>query len=362
MYKLNGFYNFVFIIGILSFLLTSCSTQDQSTTTGTDDMSYQKISGKTMGTTYNITYADLKQRNFQKQIDDLLVEVNLDLSTYIDTSFISRFNQASKKIALQSTYASSDSPHRHFLMNYYKAKEVFEKTEGYFDPTIMPLVYYWGFAKKKEKVTEVNKKQVDSLMQFVGFDDVQLDQSNRFVVKEKTGVQLDFSAIAKGYAVDAICELFERENIENYLVEIGGEIRTKGVNPNERVWRLGISTPSSDVAVTDYKTIVQVPDMALASSGNYRNFYEVKGRKYGHTIDTKTGYPKQTNILGASIFAEDCMSADAYATACMSLGLEKSMTLVQSLPDIEGYFIYGDENGQLAVRYTKGVEELLVKE
>lgn len=362
MYKLSEFKIAFLYIGIFVFLLSSCSTQEESATTTIADVSYLKVSGQTMGTTYNITYADSKKRNFQKQIDDLLLEVNLDVSTYIDTSFISRFNQASKKIVLQSNYASSDSPNRHFLMNYYKAKEVYQKTDGYFDPTIMPLVYYWGFAKKKEKVTEVDKKQVDSLMQFVGFTGVELDQSNHFIYKTKPGVQLDFSAIAKGYGVDAICELFDREDITSYLVEIGGETRAKGVNVNGEVWRLGISTPSSDAAVTDYKTIVRVPNMALASSGNYRNFYEVKGRKYGHTIDTKTGYPKDSDILSASIFAEDCMSADAYATACMSMGLEKSMTLIQSLPDVEAYFIYGDENGKLAVKYTDGVGALLVKE
>jgi len=360
MCKLNEIDLLVVFLGVI-ILFSGCSANENSQAASAPSQ-YQQLEGKTMGTTYHITYADRKKRSLQSEIDQLLKEVNDDVNTYVDTSFISVFNQAPNRISLGTNYASSNSPHRHFLMNFYKAKEVFEKTNGYLDPTIMPLVAYWGFGKKKEKVTAIDKQKIASLMEFVGFDGISIDKDNKNLLKAKPGMQLDFSAIAKGYGVDAICELFDREGVANYLVEIGGEVRTKGKNPDGKIWRLGINTPKVEAGLTDYETIVQVPNRALASSGNYRNFYEIDGRKYAHCIDPKTGYPKNSDILSASIFADDCMTADGYATACIVMGLEKAYAMIQKIPEVEAYFIYGDENGAMAVKYTDGVKDLIVKE
>lgn len=315
-----------------------------------------------MGTTYHITYADPLKRDFQKKIDVLLHEVNLDLSTYIDTSFISRFNQSEKGIQLKGKYVSSNSPHRHFLMNYYRAKQIHKATDGSFDPTVMPLVNFWGFGTNRRKMEEVNTTTIDSLMKYIGFDGVGLDEETRFLTKNQRGIQLDFSAIAKGYGVDAICELFDQEGIGNYLVEIGGEVRVKGYNPDVQSWTVGINTPKEEAALSDYKAIVRLNNMALASSGDYRNFHEINGVKYGHSIDPQTGYSRKNSLLSVSIFAEDCMTADAYATACMVMGLEKSFGLVKNTPNLEAYFIYGDETGNLAVKHTEKVGEWLLEE
>ena len=193
-------------------------------------------------------------------------------------------------------------------------------------------------------------------------DKINLDESSRFLSKTAPGVSLDFSAIAKGYGVDAICELFDRDNINNYFVEIGGEVRTKGESPRKQPWIIGISTPKTDAAITDFKAQVKLSGIALASSGNYRNYYEVDGQKYGHTIDPKTGLPKMTDILSASIFAEDCMTADAYATDCMVMGVDAAYELISKTPDVEGYFIFGQKDGSMGVKYTDGATAFLLAE
>ena len=344
------------LIFVLPLLLFACKQSDHANEATT----FLSISGKTMGTTYHISYADPKQRNFKEKIDALLIEVNQDLSTYIDTSFISRFNQSEKGIQLKEKYVSSHSPHRHFMMNFYRAKEVYKTTNGSFDPTVMPLVNYWGFGKKRKKVEEADQNKIDSLMQLIGFDSILLDEDSRFLSKTKENMQLDFSAIAKGYGVDAICELLAQEDISNYLVEIGGEVRANGQNHNQEFWKVGINTPKEDAALTDFEAIVQLKNRALASSGDYRNYHEVNGVKYGHTIDPKSGYSRKNRLLSVSIFAEDCMTADAYATACMVMGLDKSLELVRKMDNLEAYFIYGDEQGSLSVQYTEGMKEWLL--
>ncbi|MEM9823935.1 MAG: FAD:protein FMN transferase [Bacteroidota bacterium] len=341
---------------VLPLLLTAC--QQNGPSDGTDH--YQVISGQTMGTTYNISYADVEGRNLKKEIDALLVEVNLDLSTYIDTSLISRFNDSEKGLQLQENYVSAHSPHRHFLMNYYRAKEVYAQTAGSFNPTVMPLVNYWGFGKERKKVEEVDQEKIDSLLQLVNFDAIQLDEATRFLGKGKAGVQLDFSAIAKGYGVDVVCELLDQEDINNYMVEIGGEVRAKGKSQSNDFWKIGINTPKADAGLGALEAIVYLKNSALASSGDYRNYHEVNGIKYGHTIDPKTGRSRENRLLSASIFAEDCMTADAYATACMVMGQDKAFALVEKQPKLEAYFIYGDDEGQLAVKYTDGLKDWLI--
>ena len=190
---------------------------------------------------------------------------------------------------------------------------------------------------------------------------ISLDEKTRFLSKSAPGVSLDFSAIAKGYGVDAICELFDRKKLEDYFIEIGGEVRTKGKNPRQSPWIVGIATPDPDAALTDLKAQVKLSGMALASSGNYRNFYEVDGIKYGHTIDPKTGLPKTTDLLSASIFAEDCMRADAYATACMVIGVEAAYELISKTNGVEGYFIFGEKDGSMGVKSTDGATNFLLR-
>ena len=319
-----------------------------------------------MGTTYHISYKDSLSRDFQNEIDQLLQAVNLDVSTYIDSSFISRFNNSIKEIKyLNLLDKDASSKHRHFRLNFEKAQEIYKNSDGYFDPTVMPLVNYWGFGyTEKKPVEKVDSVIVDSLMQFVGFDKItqrSVKDGSIFLVKLVEGIQLDFSALAKGYGVDAIGELLESKGIENYMVEIGGEVRVRGKNPQDKWWTIGINTPDEKAAATDFQSKVLLKNRALATSGNYRNYYEVNGEKYAHTINSKTGFPEKNRLLSVSIFADDCMTADAYATACMTMGLEKSFDMVSNIDGVDGYFIYSEEGGAMMYMHSKGMETLFVE-
>lgn len=349
----------LFSIFVTLTLLSACrpNTGTPMTKGPTD---FVKISGSTMGTTYNLTVGSNNPESLKKEVDQLLTEINAEVNTYLDSSFITRFNRSEKGLTLAGKFVGADMPNRHFLMNYYRAKMIYDQTNGSFDPTVMPLVSYWGFAREKREVTVRDQKKIDSLRQYVGMNKVSLNETTRFLSKTALGVSLDFSAIAKGYGVDAICELFDRNNKADYFVEIGGEVRTKGKSPRKQPWIIGIATPDPNAAVTDLKTQVKLSGMALASSGNYRNYYEVEGQKYGHTIDPTTGLPKMTDILSASIFAEDCMTADAYATACMVMGVDSAYELISKTADVEGYFIFGKKDGTMGVKYTDGAAAFLL--
>ncbi len=345
-----------------ALMLLSACRPNTNTPTAKAPADFVKMSGGTMGTTYHLTVSSNDPESLKKEVDQLLTEINAEVNTYLDSSFITRFNRSDQGLPLTGKFVGADMPNRHFLMNYYRAKIIYDNTNGNFDPTVLPLVSYWGFGREKKEVTVRDQQKIDSLRQYVGMDKVSLNETTRFLSKTAPGVSLDFSAIAKGYGVDAICELFDRKNKTNYFVEIGGEVRTKGKSPRQQPWIVGIATPDPNAALNDLKAQVKLSDMALASSGNYRNFYEVNGQKYGHTIDPLTGLPKMTDLLSASIFAEDCMTADAYATACMVMGVEAAYLLISKTDGVEGYFIFGKKDGTMGVKYTEGAIAYLLGE
>ena len=352
-----------FFILLPALFLLSCSSGEQQA-----PGQYVRLEGQTMGTTYHITYQDRQQGNLQPAIDSLLEALNLEVSTYIEQSTISRFNQADSLFRLDynpATQQPGEYSNRHFLANFFKAREVFETSEGYFDPTVMPLVNYWGFGYTPKKAVEaVDSLVIDSLMQFVGFDKVSLkvEGKDSFLLKTAPGVQLDFSALAKGYGVDAVGRFLAASGIQDYMVEIGGEVVARGKSPRGGDWKIGINVPREDAAMQDIQTAAPLHNRALATSGNYRNFYEVNGAKYSHTINAFTGFPERSALLSASVFAPDCMTADAYATAFMAMGLDKAFALASRLPEIEGYFLYAQENGSIGARYTDGLRSLFEKE
>ena len=351
------------IIIVLSTFFFSCNNEQ---TPGV--LRYVKLSGKTMGTTYNITYADSLNQRLQKDIDQLLVDVNQDMSTYIDNSTISIFNKRIvdsmlllKERSLKDIAKNPDQsvPRYHFYNNFRAAKKVYEKTNGYFDPTILPLASYWGFGSDNHRaVTAVDSLVVDSLLQFVGFDKTLLSKKEDgiYLSKLNKAVQLDFNAIAKGYGVDVIAQFLERKGIHDFLVEICGEVVAKGKNDKNKWWSIGINRPDEKASLNDFEQIVELKNKALATSGNYRNFREVDGVKYGHTISAKTGFPELNNLLSASVFSTDCMTADAYATAFMAMGFEKAFSLASKIDGLEAFFIFSDEEGNMQVKYTKGLE------
>ena len=316
-----------------------------------------------MGTTYNITVGGGEPARLKNNIDQLLVDINQEVSTYIDSSSISMFNKADKEWEIQDT-GNRFHTNEHFRKNFDAAKKIYAATEGAFDPTIMPLVNYWGFGyTPQQKVTAVDSQKVAKLVKTVGFDKVNSQffekEKKVKIVKENPGSQLDFSAIAKGYGVDAVAKLIEKEGITDYFVEIGGETRVKGKNPDANPWRVGINTPKDNVSTQEIYSIVELQDNAIATSGNYQNFHIVDGQKYGHTINPQTGFPEINTTLSASVIATDCMTADAYATAFMTMGHVKAMQIVAANPELEAYLIYAKADGSMAAAASAGMAKFL---
>lgn len=311
---------------------------------------YLKMQGRIFGTYYSVIYQPIQSNDsISNGVVQALDKVDWALSTFKDTSSISNFN-----------FSEVGAPVDAMLKKVFLAGEqVFGNTDGAFDMTVGPLVNAWGFGfKKKDNVTA---ELIDSLLYDVGMEKVRLQGD--FLGKEQSGIMLDGCAIAKGFGVDVVADYLASEGIVNYMVEIGGEIRVAGINNKGIDWRLGIDKPIDDKAALnrELQDVLSLTNVGLATSGNYRNFYIKDGKKYAHTIDPKTGYPVQHSLLSASIVASECMVADAYATACMVMGVEKSMQVISSLPNIEGYFIYVDSNGQNQVMSTVGFEKYIVE-
>ena len=302
-----------------------------------------EIRGTTMGTIgYSIKYFNENGENFGHEIDSLLKVWNLSLSTYIPQSEISRFNTGTDCFEFESEY---------FLPVLEASKEVYEISNGAFDPTVGPLVNAWGFGPDKSMVPD--SSAVDSLLQLVGFNKIKFDVGK--VCKDIPGIKLDFSAVAKGYAVDVVADFLEMKGIENLLVEIGGELVCRGTKNDEKPWRTAIEDPTVEVYEQRILAVVELKDRAVATSGNYRNYYVNDGVKYVHTIDPSSGYPIVQTLLSASVFADNCMLADAYATAFMVLGVEKSKSVLSKNKSLDAYLIYSGENGETFTFVSEGI-------
>ena len=327
---------------VLALLLNGCSAGNGG--------AWLKISGYTQGTTYNITYQDPDSTDYQEELEKLLREFDQSLSTYEPSSLVSRMNQGIPDVIADD----------YFRNCFRAAEEVYLASDGAFDITVAPLVNAWGFGFTER--SRVDSALIDSLLQFVGMDKVSLQENK--LVKETEGIMLDMNAIAQGYAVDVLAGFFEEKDIENYLVEIGGEVRTSGKNRFGLDWRIGIDKPIDGLQLpgVQMQAIVQISGRSLATSGNYRRFYEEDGIKYSHTIDPSTGYPVQHGLLSATVVASDCMRADAYATAFMVMGYEKARSFLEKHTYLEAYLIYNDEKGDYRVWYTAGMKKMLSEE
>jgi FAD:protein FMN transferase len=304
-----------------------------------------ELVGNTMGTFYSIKYLDKETRDFQVQIDSLLRRFNQSLSTYDPDSEISRFNR-------QDTLRF-ESPF--FLPVLEASLEVYKITGGAFDPTVMPLVNAWGFGPEKRRLPDA--AQIDSLIELVGFNKVAWDKEK--VYKLKPNVQLDFSAVAKGYGVDVVADFLIGRGIRNLMVEIGGEVVSRGRNENGDIWRIGITNPLPTESRGWLYAAISLENKAIATSGNYMNFYEEGGNIISHTISPFTGYPVRHELLSATVMANDCMTADAFATAFMVLGVEKSRELLKEHQHIEGYLIYAIADDKLDSYFTPGLKKVL---
>lgn len=330
MYKKIGFLASLWIL-----VFTACTNQKQ----------YFEESGSVFHTLYHIKYE--APELLTEKIDAEFQKFNLSLNPFNPNSIISKVNR-------NEPVEADDW----FIEVFNKATEVSNHSEGLFDITCAPLVNLWGFGFSK--MDSVTPQMIDSIKQLVGYRKVKLD--GRKVVKEDPRILLNCSAIAKGYASDIIARLLEREGVKNYMVEIGGEVTMKGVNQNGNCWRIGINKPEDDSTGTrnEIDEVVQLCRQGgVATSGNYRNYYVKDGKKYAHTIDPRTGYPSEQNILSATIVADDCITADAYATAFMAMGLEKARQAAKNIPGIEYYVIYSDEKGKHQIEYSKGMLQYL---
>lgn len=305
-----------------------------------------KIEGFAQGTTYHITYCDKENRDLKPEIEAILKDFDQSVSTYQKTSIISRINANEKEVIVD----------KYFIACFKKAKEVWKNTNGAFDPTVYPLVNAWGFGPGKKETIE--KEKIDSILQFVGFDLIEL-KGNK-IIKKDPRVALDFNAFAQGYSVDVVSDFLNSKGIYSYIVEIGGEVYAKGKKPDGENWKIGIEQPYDNKETENpYKVIVKLENLAIATSGNYRRFFIENGVKYAHHIDPKTGYPTKNNLLSASIFSKECISSDANATGVLVMGLEKAKEFLKSHPELQAYLIYSDENGNYQIFYTEGLKNLM---
>ena len=245
-----------------------------------------------------------------------------------------------------------------FTEVFNKSMEVSRKTDGKFDVTASPFINAWGFGFKD--MDNVTPQKIDSMKAFVGYNKIRIE--NGSVVKDDPRVQINTSAVAKGYSCDIVADVLQSFGITNYMVEIGGEITMRGTNEKGDCWRIGIDKPTDDALAMnrELQLILSVCDKAVATSGNYRNYYVKDGVKYSHTIDPQTGYPSEQDILGATIIADDCMTADAYATAFMALGLEKSVEVAKTIPGLHYYFIYAKPDGEVDVLFSDEFQQFMV--
>ena len=322
---------------IIACLLASCASEVQNTII---------LSGSAQGTTYNITYVAGAYANYRVAIDSIFHNIDQSLSTWQTNSLISQINRNETNII-----------DAHFLAVFRKAKEVSEITNGLFDPTVAPLVQAYGFGfKKKDQVTPA---LIDSLRRWVGYKNIGL-QDNK-LVKKHAQAMLDFNAIAPGYTVDVLAAFLESKDIEHYLIELGGEVLAKGNKLDGSSWILGIVQPNENQNDdTHLNTRIQLKNLALATSGNYKNFYIEDGKKYSHIIHPYTGLPARNSLLSATVTATDCMTADAYATACMVMGWQAAKQFIESHPElhISAYFIYDDE-GTTKTYFSRNFPQLI---
>jgi len=312
------------------------------------------ISGKTMGTTYEVKVICGPLKNMskvQQRIDERLEQINLSMSTYRRDSEISRFN-ALKQV--DTPYAVSVD----FLNVLAVAEELHRMTRGAWDGTVNPLVNLWGFGKDGALTRIPSDAAVQAALGKVGFDQLKVS-GDGYLVKQKTAVSLDLASIAKGYGVDQVAEVIRELGFVDFLVEIGGEIFAAGVRSDGNQWRVGINQPSRDAAVDAVYAVVGLKDKAMATSGDYRHFYQIGDRIYSHIIDPATGYPVQNGVVSASVVADNCTLADGLATALMVMGPEAGVALLDRLPDVYGVIVVRREDGGLENFPSLGLDRFI---
>ena len=317
-------------------LFAACNNQAQK----------MEIIGEAQGSYFTVTYYDNQGRNFQQEIDSIFHAVDVSVNLWVDTSVISKVNR-NEDVVLDSI----------FVDNFRIAQEAARLSDGYFDPTISPIVAAWGFSYKRGD--SITPQLIDSLKQLVDYHNIRIKDGK--VVKANPAITLDFNAIAQGYTSDLIASFLDSRGIENYLVNTGGEIMARGCKPNGDPWIVGIEKPAekwnSDQEV---KTRVALHDKGLVTSGSTRKYVERNGKRYSHCIDPNTGYPVEHQLLSATVLAKNSVWADALASICMVMGMEKSLPLIEGMEGVEAYYIYVNEDGELDTFATEGFKTLII--
>jgi thiamine biosynthesis lipoprotein len=334
--------------------LTSCDSSNK-----VNEIEGHVFQGETQGTTYQIILAEEKANFTNAEIKSILASFDMSLSTYVDSSIITKLNQSETSIDLIDTTG-------YFKRCYEESKLVYKASKGAFDPSVFPLVEGWGFMKNLE--TPLSKSTVDSILKFVSFENdkfhsIEFDGDIIRSSKKDKRFKLDFNAIAQGLSVDVLSEFISSRGHKNFYVEIGGEMRVKGTNRSGEKWKIGIDVPKADTSsngVRQLENVLSISNKAIATSGNYRKFYVKDGKKYAHTLDPRTGYPVEHSLLSATVISNNCSTSDAYATVFMVIGLEESKKFVKNHPELglEVYLLY-DDNNAIKRYHNKSVEAYL---
>lgn len=323
---------------ILSVWLGACTGSNKN---------YYNCEGRTQGTMYHVIYEH--NEDISDEINSFLVDFSKSLSNYDRNSVISKFNYNAKDF----------KPDSLLITMLTASQEVWQKTEGAFDITVAPVANLWGFGW--EKPGDIDTSRIVALMQYVGMNKISI--SGQQITKQYPEVMIIGNGIAQGLSVDCLAYFLESKGISNYLIEIGGEVCVKGYKANSELWKIGIDKPiNSSYSNRQNQTVLSLTDWSLATSGNYRKFVEMGQKTYGHSINPKTGYPAKTDVLSVTVATRQCMYADAYATAFMVIGFEKSFELAKKIPDLEAYFIYIAPDSTHQVAYTDGFDKFLLDE
>ena len=357
-------FRYLFLVLCLALAIASCN-DSPSESPEASAFPGVEIVGEAQGTTYSIKYLG-DDTFFKPQIDSILQGFDDDLSTWNPNSIITRMNAHNRR---DTVFAFVDE-NKYFSVVFDLSRDIYERTNGAFDPSVYSLVQAWGFGLSHE--SNVSDEIVDSLLEDVGFTEFDIDMIEMYrdeyfydhtnIWKGNPNVKLDFNAIAQGYSVDIVSDFLLEKNIQDFMVEIGGEVYCHGKNHTGQPWAIAIDQPLEDPAQRAIEAIVPIEAGAIATSGNYRNFYIKDGKKYSHTIDPRTGFPVQHNMLSATVIASSCAMADAYATAFMVMGLEESMDFINENWDLglEIYLIY-EEDGEIRTAITENLANMAIQ-
>ncbi len=298
--------------------------------------------GFAQGTTYSIKYMCQQGQDYQMSIDSIFAKIDSSLSTYVPYSIISRLNNGERELALDS----------HFIRVFNTSYQIAQQSNGALDCTVNPLIELWGFGSKD--TSNVSDQRVQDTLQYTGYHKVSIEDS---LLVMPPNFSLNFNALAQGYTVDVIAQFLQSKNSNDFLIEVGGELRSSGVNGNNKWWKVGVDKPIKKPDLSDrFQVVLELENKSLATSGNYRNFYVKNEQIYSHTIDPITGYPVTHTLLSATVVANSCMLADAYATAFMVMGVDSVKSFLESNSEIDAFLVYG-ENQIWNTWSSQGFEE-----